>query len=67
MQNTKFQAILKNGKNGSKLFKNPSEAIKMYPNGQILKLVPINIANFDNVKTGNRNKRGRQFAMRAGI
>jgi len=67
MQNTKFQAILKNGKNGSKLFKTPSEAIKMYPNGQILKLVPVNITNFDTVKTGNRNKRGRQFAMRAGI
>lgn len=60
----KFQAILKNGKNGSKLFKTEIEAIKFYP-GQIQFLKPINVTTFDNVKTGNRNKRGRQFAMRA--
>jgi hypothetical protein len=64
---TKFQAILKNGKNGSKLFKTPKEAVKMYPNGQILKLVTIEDIKFDSVKTGNRNKRGRQFAGRAGV
>ena len=46
---TKFQAILKNGKNGSKLFKTPSAAIKMYPNGQILKLVTIEDIKFDSV------------------
>lgn len=63
----KFQAILKNGRNGSKLFKSPKDALKMYPNGQILKLVTIEDINFDKIKTGNRNKRGRQFAMRAGI
>ena len=63
----KFQAILKNGRNGSKLFKTPKEALKMYPNGQILKLVTIEDINFDKIKTGNRNKKGRQFAMRAGI
>lgn len=64
---TKFQAILKNGKNGSKLFKTPSDAIKMYPNGQILKLVTIEDIKFDSIKTGNRNKKGRQFAQRAGV
>ena len=61
-----YQALLLNGKNGSKLFKTPLEAMKMYPN-QIKKLVPIEIASFDNIKTGNRNKRGRQFAQRAGV
>ena len=59
-----FQAILKNGKHGSKLFNTEIEAIKFYPN-QIQLIKPINITTFDNVKTGNRNKRGRQFAMRA--
>ena len=52
------------GKNGSKLFNTEIEAIKFYPN-QIQLIKPINITTFDNVKTGNRNKRGRQFAMRA--
>ena len=59
-----FQAILKNGKNGSKLFDTPLEAIKYYPN-QLKKLKEITVEDFTNIKTGNRNKRGRQFAMRA--
>ncbi len=60
----KFQAILKNGYNGSKLFDTPLQALKFYPN-QIKSLKEITIEDFTNVKTGNRNKRGRQFAMRA--
>tara|TARA_B100000900_G_C19934344_1_gene454915 strand:+ start:84 stop:281 length:198 start_codon:yes stop_codon:yes gene_type:complete len=59
-----FQAILKNGKNGSKLFDTPLEAVKYYPN-QLEKLKEITVEDFTNIKTGNRNKRGRQFAMRA--
>ena len=62
---TKFQAILKNGKNGSKLFNTPNQAIAMYPNGQIEKLVTIDTSSFESVKTGNRNKKGRQFLGRS--
>ena len=64
MTNIKYQAILKNGKNGSKLFNNPTEALKFYPN-QIQILKEVNNINFDKIKTGNRNKKGRQFLQRS--
>ena len=64
MSNIKYQAILKNGKNGSKLFNNPTEALKFYPN-QIETLKEVNFIDFDKIKTGNRNKRGRQFLQRS--
>lgn len=59
-----YQAILKNGKNGSKLFNSPKDALKFYPN-QIKILKEVNNINFDKIKTGNRNKTGRQFLQRS--
>lgn len=63
----KFQVILKNGKNGSKLFKSVNDVFKLYTAKEIKAINQIMDVDFENVKTGNRNKKGRQFAMRAGI
>ncbi len=63
----KFQVILKNGKNGSKLFKSVNDVFKLYTAKEIKAINQIMDEDFDEVKTGNRNKKGRQFAMRAGI
>ena len=63
----KFQVILKNGKNGSKLFKSVSDVFKLYTAKEIKAINQIMDEDFEKVKTGNRNKKGRQFAMRTGI
>ena len=63
----KFQVILKNGKNGSKLFKSVNDVFKLYTAKEVKAINQIMDLDFDEVKTGNRNKKGRQFAMRAGI
>lgn len=63
----KFQVILKNGKNGSKLFKSVNDVFKLYTAKEIKAINQIMDVDFEKVKTGNRNKKGRQFAMRAGI
>ena len=63
----KFQVILKNGKNGSKLFKSVNDVFKLYTAKEVKAINQIMDEDFDEVKTGNRNKKGRQFAMRAGI
>jgi hypothetical protein len=61
-----YQVVLKNNKNGAKLFNSPIEAIKYHKN-DIKSINDIVVNDFTNIKTGNRNKRGRQFAMRAGV
>ena len=63
----KFQVILKNGKNGSKLFKSVNDVFKLYTAKEIKAINQVMDEDFEKVKTGNRNKKGRQFAMRAGI
>ena len=59
----KYQAILKNNKNGHKLFNTPQQAIKAYPN-QILKLIEVQDIKHDRILTGARNNRGKQYLNR---
>lgn len=63
----KFQVILKSGKNGAKLFNSVGDVFKMYSASEVKAINELVVNSFDKVKTGNRNKRGRQFAMRAGV
>ena len=64
---TKLQVILKNGKNGTKLFNTTAEVFQTYKASEVKAINQILTTSFSSIKTGNRNKQGRQFAMRAGV
>ena len=60
----KFQVVLKNGKNGSKLFDSKSDIQKVYNLKDIDKIIDIIQYNEKNTLTGARNTRGKQFLNR---
>ena len=61
----KYQAILKTGGNGSRLYSSPSDAIKSIGASNISKLVPVHEMNFEG-SDGKNNSRGKMFASRKG-
>ena len=64
--NKKLQVILRNGKNADKLFSNVSDIFKRYTASEVKAINEI-LLSVDNKKsTGITNKRGKQFAVRAG-
>lgn len=64
--NTKLQVTLRNGKNADKLFDNVSDIFKVYTASQVQSINEIVISVDDKKTTGITNKRGKQFAVRAG-
>ena len=63
MENVKYQVILKNGKNGAKLFNSVIKALKVYSPDEIKKLVPIQEANFEGAD-GRNVSRDKKFHQR---
>ena len=60
----KLQVVLKNGKNGLKLFNSISDIQKVYNLKDIKKIIDIIQYKEKNTLTGIRNKRGKQFLNR---
>ena len=60
----KFQVVLKNGKNGSKLFDSKLDIQKVYNLKDIKKIIDIIQYKEKNALTGARNTRGKQFLNR---
>ena len=60
----KLQVILKNNKNGSKLFDSIADIKKVYNLKDIKSINDICISNEKNTLTGARNTRGKQFLNR---
>lgn len=60
----KFQVVLKNGKNGSKLFDSKLDIQKVYNLKDIKKINDIIQYKEKNTLTGARNTRGKQFLNR---
>ena len=64
--NKKLQVILRNGKNADKLFSNVSDIFKRYTASEVKAINEILLSVDDKKSTGITNKRGKQFAVRAG-
>lgn len=62
--NVNYQVVLKNGKNGVKLFKSLNEIFKFYNKRDIKSINDIIIPDNKNILTGVRNSRGKQFLNR---
>ena len=64
MENIKYQVILKNGKNGAKLFNSVIEALKVYSPDEIKTLVEIPQIEEFNSADGRNISRGKVFHQR---
>ena len=62
--NIKYQIILKNNKNGVKLFNSINEIKKTYNLKDIKAINDIIISDNKNILTGIKNNRGKQFLNR---